>query len=198
MRSSTCRRRRSPAGLRWLILSDNRIAALPESLGDCARLQKLALAGNRLAALPAGIARCGRLELVRLSANRFARWADALPDGLLALPNLSWLAYAGNPFNAGQEAGALETTPIAQVPWAELEVGALLGAGASGHIHAARWRPAGGAERAVAVKLFKGRDHQRRAAGQRDGRVHRGGRAREPHRRRGPHRRSPGRTGKAW
>ncbi len=145
-----------PANLRWLILSDNRIASLPESLGACHRLQKLALAGNRLAALPAGIARCERLELLRLSANRFETLADALPDGLLALPNLTWLAYAGNPFNAGQEARALAATPIAQIAWPELQLGERLGEGASGHIHSARWRPAGGVDRPVAVKLFKG------------------------------------------
>ena len=145
-----------PAGLRWLILSDNRISTLPESLGACHRLQKLALAGNRLTALPAAIARCERLELVRLSANRFETLADALPDGMLALPRLTWLAYAGNPFNAAQEASALEATPIAQIAWHELQLGELLGEGASGHIHSARWRPAGGADRPVAVKLFKG------------------------------------------
>jgi len=145
-----------PAGLRWLILSDNRISTLPESLGACRRLQKLALAGNRLTALPTGIARLERLELVRLSANRFETLADALPDGLLALPNLTWLAYAGNPFNAAQEARALEATPIARIAWHELQLGELLGEGASGHIHSARWRPTGGADRAVAVKLFKG------------------------------------------
>jgi hypothetical protein len=145
-----------PSDLRWLILSDNRIATLPESLGDCHRLQKLALAGNRLAALPAGIARCERLELLRLSANRFASLADALPDALLALPHLAWLAYAGNPFNAAQETRALEATPIARIPWQELQVGELLGEGASGHIHSARWHPNGGGDRAVAVKLFKG------------------------------------------
>ena len=145
-----------PASLRWLILSDNRIAALPETLGDCTRLQKLALAGNRLPTLPAAIARCERLELLRLSANRFETLADALPEGLLALPRLTWLAYAGNPFNADQEARALAATPIARIAWHELELGELLGEGASGHIHAARWRPARGADRPVAVKLFKG------------------------------------------
>ena len=145
-----------PANLRWLILSDNRIASLPESLGACHRLQKLALAGNRLAALPAGIARCDSLELLRLSANRFETLADALPDGLLALPNLTWLAYAGNPFNAAQEARALAATPIAQIAWHDVQLGELLGEGASGHIHSARWRPAGGVDRPVAVKLFKG------------------------------------------
>ncbi len=145
-----------PAGLRWLILSDNRVESLPETLGRCHRLQKLALAGNRLTALPAGVARCERLELLRLSANRFESLADALPDGLLALPHLAWLAFAGNPFNAGQEALALEATPIARIAWRELQLGELLGEGASGRIHSARWHPAGGGDRAVAVKLFKG------------------------------------------
>ena len=142
--------------LRWLILSDNRIQAMPESLGACSRLRKMGLAGNRLTALPAGIARCESLELTRLSANRFERLEDALPDGLLALPRLTWLAYAGNPFNAAQEARALEATPIAAIPWTELQLGELLGEGASGRIWSARWHPAGGGDRAVAVKLFKG------------------------------------------
>jgi len=145
-----------PASLRWLILSDNRIEAMPETLGDCGRLMKLALAGNRLARLPQGIARCERLELLRLSANRFERLEDALPDGLLALPRLTWLAYAGNPFNVAQEARALAATPITHIPWHELQVGELLGEGASGHIWSARWHPAAGGDRAVAVKLFKG------------------------------------------
>jgi len=142
--------------LRWLILSDNRVEAMPETLGACRRLRKLALAGNRLTALPAGIGGCESLELVRLSANRFATLADALPASLLALPRLAWLAFAGNPFNAGQEARALEATPIAHIAWHELQLGELLGEGASGHIHAARWRPAGAGDRPVAVKLFKG------------------------------------------
>jgi len=145
-----------PADVRWLILSDNRVEAMPESIGRCRRLQKFALAGNRLRRLPAGIARCERLELLRISANRFETLADALPDGLLALPRLTWLAYAGNPFNAAQEARALAATPIAHVPWHELQLGELLGEGASGHIWFALWRPNHGDARAVAVKLFKG------------------------------------------
>jgi hypothetical protein len=145
-----------PASLRWLILSDNRIEAMPETLGDCRGLMKLALAGNRLARLPQGIARLDRLELLRLSANRFGRLEDALPDGLLALPRLRWLAFAGNPFNAAQETRALAATPIAHVAWNELQLGELLGEGASGHIWSARWHPSSGGDRAVAVKLFKG------------------------------------------
>ena len=144
------------AGLRWLILSDNRIEAMPESLGACRRLQKLALAGNRLRVLSQGISNCERLELIRLSANDFATWHDALPAGLLALPSLTWLAYAGNPFTLAQEARATQATPIASIPWSALRVGELLGQGASGHIHAARWHTVTGDDRPVAAKLFKG------------------------------------------
>ena len=145
--------------LRWLILTGNRVAEMPATLARCTRLRKLALAGNRLAALPAGIGRCESLELVRLSANRFESVEDALPGGLLALPRLAWLAVAGNPFNAAQEAAAMRSMPIAQIGWHRLRVGALLGEGASGFIHAARWHGDdgngnGGAP--VAVKLFKG------------------------------------------
>jgi hypothetical protein len=148
--------------LRWLILTDNRITALPPTLTDCSRLQKLMLAGNRLRQLPRGMGRLQRLELLRLSANAFARVEDALPDELLALPQLAWLAHAGNPFSAahGHAARAAQSLAAApQVPWAELQLQGLLGEGASGRIHAARWQGAGPAPRPaldVALKLFKG------------------------------------------
>ena len=144
-----------PPDLRWLILSDNRVESLPDTLGRCHRLQKMGLAGNRLRALP-DLSGCGRLELLRLSANRFERVEDALPEALLALPNLTWIAYAGNPFNLAQEERALEATPIRHIPWTSLQVGELLGTGASGFIHRATWHDAPGGARDVAVKLFKG------------------------------------------
>jgi len=142
--------------LRWLILTDNRIARLPATLTDCTRLQKLMLAGNRLTALPAGLDRLQRLELLRLSANRFAQAADALRDDLLALPRLAWLAHAGNPFSAAREQAAQASSPASAIPWTQLQLQGLLGEGASGHIHAAVWQAPGQAEQAVAVKLFKG------------------------------------------
>ncbi|SHN08585.1 serine/threonine protein kinase [Rhizobacter sp. OV335] len=142
--------------LRWLILTDNRIAALPSTLTDCSRMQKLMLAGNRLTRLPAGIDRLQRLELLRLSANAFERAEHALTDELLALPQLAWLAHAGNPFSAAREQAAQATTTVAPIAWRELRLQALLGEGASGHIHAAQWQPADGPAQDVAVKLFKG------------------------------------------
>ena len=145
-----------PPTLRWLILTDNQIETLPETLGRCALLQKLMLAGNRLQRLPATIARCQRLELVRLAANQFPTAADALPSGLLALPQLAWLAHAGNPFNSALEQRATAATTAAPIDWATLQLQGVLGEGASGVIHAATWQPAGAAAQPVAVKLFKG------------------------------------------
>ena len=66
------------------------------------------LAGNRLQQLPASMANCERLELIRLAANHFTE----LPDTLLSLPALSWLAYAGNPFCDRLEAASLRQHPL--------------------------------------------------------------------------------------
>ncbi|GJD77653.1 leucine-rich repeat-containing protein kinase family protein [Methylobacterium gregans] len=135
-----------PSRLRWLTLTDNAIATLPDALGERPMLQKLMLSGNRLGALPASLAGAPNLELLRIAANHFAE----IPDWLPALPRLAWLAGAGNPFEP-----PLPSAPIPDVPWGDLEPGALLGEGASGRIHAARWRRADGPCE-VALKLFKG------------------------------------------
>lgn len=137
-----------PPHLRWLILTDNCLESLPEALGDCVELQKLMLAGNRLSALPASLARLEKLELLRIAANRL----PGLPDALLDLPRLAWLAYAGNPFDSGVAPEA----QAAEVPWRELQVGEVLGQGASGIIRHARWQRPDGSSEAVALKLFKG------------------------------------------
>lgn len=142
--------------LRWLILTDNRIHTLPETLTACTRLQKLMLAGNRLRQLPRGMGRLQRLELLRLSANAFERIEAALPDELLALPQLAWLAHAGNPFSAAREHSAQALAGARAIAWSELQLQSVLGEGASGHIHAASWQPDDGPAREVAVKLFKG------------------------------------------
>ena len=154
-----------PAGLRWLILTDNAIERLPDELGQCDALQKLMLAGNRLRELPASLANCRKLELLRIAANRIERF----PEWLLSLPRLSWLAYSGNPFSEGAEARAISDEQVATLPWQRLALGELLGQGASGVIHRAVMRSeplmtermadessdAIGASE-VAVKIFKG------------------------------------------
>ena len=138
-----------PPKLRWLTLTDNRIETLPDAIGMRPALQKLMLSGNRIARLPETLADAGSLELLRLSANRL----DALPAFLGELPRLAWLAFAGNP--AEDFAPRTSSSPI--VPWALLHQEALLGEGASGRVHAARWDRVGPMEaERIALKLYKG------------------------------------------
>ena len=137
-----------PVGLRWLVLTDNRIAALPDALGRCTDLQKLMLAGNQLTHLPDAMADCQRLELVRVSANALT----AVPEVLLDLPRLAWLACGGNPWSAALEKAAWQAADVPTVQAAQLQWAEVLGQGASGVIHAVQ----DGAGRALAAKIFKG------------------------------------------
>ncbi|SEJ23205.1 Leucine Rich Repeat [Azotobacter beijerinckii] len=141
-----------PPALRWLILTDNQLEHLPDKLGDCTRLQKLMLAGNQLQALPQSLAGLSRLELLRIAANRL----DALPGWLSELPRLSWLAFAGNPFSDASEAEILRQHPLPPIPRSSIELGEILGQGASGIIHRADWQRPGQPAQAMAAKLFKG------------------------------------------
>lgn len=149
-----------PVDTRWLILTDNEICRLPDSMGKLHRLQKLALAGNQLTVLPDAMANCKNLELARLSANRLT----SMPDWLFQLPKLSWLAFSGNDLDqkatgCDQTAAEVETA-IETVRLESIELGDLIGEGASGFIYKAHWRsqPASLAATApqVAVKIFKG------------------------------------------
>lgn len=146
-----------PKHTRWLILTDNKLECLPDSMGDLYRLQKLALAGNHLTALPETMANCKRLELARLSANRFI----SLPDWLFQLPRLSWLAVAGSPLFAKDSPTDLtESKSIGHVRLMDIELGEQIGEGASGVIYKAKWlaQPQwlDGQPLDIAVKLFKG------------------------------------------
>ncbi|MBC7682306.1 MAG: serine/threonine-protein kinase, partial [Ferruginibacter sp.] len=130
-----------PPRLRWLILTDNHVPSLPTEIGQCPQLQKLTLAGNQLQQLPPELVQCQQLELLRISANPMAD-AGALPDWLLHLPGLAWLARAGTP---------PVQTSVNAIRWDDLALQHRLGEGASGVIHQAQWRGD-----TVAVKLFKG------------------------------------------
>ncbi len=138
-----------PAQLRWLVLTDNDIEALPAELGERPQLQKLMLAGNRLRALPASMAQLHKLELLRIASNQLT----TLPDWLLALPRLTWLAYAGNPLCDALE-DTLVHTPSTAIPWPTLALREKLGEGASGIIYRADWRH-DDTDEPVAVKLFR-------------------------------------------
>ena len=134
-----------PPKLRWLVLTDNKIAKLPKSIGDCSLLQKCALAGNTIEELPAEMANCVNLELLRISANQLQH----IPQWLFEMPKLSWVALGGNP-------AAHRVVPNADFDsfsWHDFSVKELLGEGASGLISKAHWNSS---NEEVAIKVFKG------------------------------------------
>lgn len=141
---STFKENALPLSTRWLILTDNALTTLPNSMGDLPLLQKCMLSGNRLTKLPESMSKCHNLELLRIAVNQFS----TLPTFLLNLPKLSWLAYGGNPFCAKHPNC---DTPLKELAWEKLKLKEVLGEGASGLISKAI---VDGKE--VAVKVFKG------------------------------------------
>ena len=138
-----------PSQLRWLILTDNEIEVLPNSLGERPRLRKLALAGNRIKQLPNSMENLVNLELIRLSANQL----EHFPDVLMKLPKLAWFAFAGNPFC--KHPSSLDSVP--KVTTGSYSLNHVLGQGASGVIYHANWTDAQYEfPNEVAVKVFKG------------------------------------------
>lgn len=133
-----------PRDIRWLILTDNAIETLPDSIGDHAQLQKLMLAGNRLTTLPKSMQKLEKLELLRISANQL----QEIPAWLTELPRLSWLAFSANPCTENADIDH----SIAEIHWDEVDKEHTLGEGASGIISKARWQD----QHHVAIKEFKG------------------------------------------
>lgn len=138
-----------PIKLRWLILTDNCIEVLPDSLGERPRLQKLALAGNKLTTLPSTMSQLSNLELVRISANNLTE----CPDHLLRLPKLAWFAFSGNPFSRSN----LNIDSVPSLPASSFTLHDVLGQGASGVISRATWtKNQSTFPDQIAVKVFKG------------------------------------------
>ncbi len=142
-----------PKTTRWLILTDNQIQKLPDSIGELGQLKKLMLAGNQLTELPGSLSQCTNLQLMRISANQLT----SLPDWLFNMPRLAWLAFSGNP--CSEYIGEIDSYAPA-VRLSDIELYEQLGEGASGVIYRAEWinQPESlkGSSQQVAVKLFKG------------------------------------------
>ncbi|MFY0640442.1 MAG: protein kinase [Bermanella sp.] len=138
-----------PLSTNWLILTNNQIEALPNSIGQLTKLRKLALAGNRLTSLPDSMANCEALELIRLSANQLT----TIPDWLLSLPKLAWLGFSGN--SVCKTPNNIEAS-IPQVSLDSVFLNHQIGEGASGIIYHADWQDAKDKNPSIAVKIFKG------------------------------------------
>ncbi len=137
-----------PITTRWLILTNNQIEKIPDSIGDCDKLQKVAFAGNKIKALPESMSNCKKLELLRISANQL----NEIPDWLLHLPRLSWLAFSGNPCSFK----SVFSEELTEIHWSTLQLNKILGEGASGVISKATLTNKSLQKAEVAVKIFKG------------------------------------------
>lgn len=140
-----------PPQLRWLILTDNQIKQLPEALGDCFQLQKLMLSGNQLTSLPITLNKCTNLELIRFSSNCLTEF----PQQLLKLPRLAWLAFSNNPFCSNSKNDLTIDNKIKSYDWNDVQLGSLLGEGASGCIYQAKINHHF-ENQELAIKIFKG------------------------------------------
>ncbi len=142
-----------PPRLRSLILTNNRLAALPAAIGRCDQLQECMLAGNQLPDLPLEMAQCKKLSVLRLSANRLS----TLPRWLLALPELAFLSFASNPCCTPPTANGLPTPRgLVDIPWRDLEIQQTLASTPSTTTSQALWHQSPHYAEDVAVTFFRG------------------------------------------
>lgn len=132
-----------PSSIRGVILTDNKLTTLPESIGQYTQLQKLMLSGNQLAKLPKSILECQNLELLRVAANNL----QESPDWIARLPNLAWYADAGNPFSNSSGVGTRSTREYMPE---DIVLGEEIGRSAMNVVYAAQTH----AGLDVAVKIF--------------------------------------------
>ena len=118
--------------LRWIILTNNCITAIPDTIGHCTKLQKFMLSGNQLTSIPSAITHCTELELVRLACNQLLE----PPMELLQLPKLKWVALGSNPFleSIPPKQGITSRTDGSRKLFRDIDEtsGTVLGQGASG------------------------------------------------------------------
>jgi hypothetical protein len=135
-----------PLTTRWLILTNNQITTLPNSIGDLQFLQKVALAGNQIHTLPDQMQNCKHLGLLRISANQIS----TLPNWIYTLPKLAWLGFAGNPLC---KALPQSSESLPSIGFDELYFDTTIGEGASGVISKGHKLQC---KEPVAIKVFKG------------------------------------------
>lgn len=129
--------------LEQLYLTDNTIVAIPSGISKCSKLRKLQLSHNKLTSVPASLAELPYLELLRVAVNELRD----LPEQLLRAPALAWISLQGNPMTDSRLQLVRMTTRT--IDERDVEVGRVLGSGASGDVYEAKYRG-----RRVAYKVF--------------------------------------------
>ncbi|GAX74334.1 hypothetical protein CEUSTIGMA_g1783.t1 [Chlamydomonas eustigma] len=90
--------------LECLLLDDNALKAVPESIGQCTRLMELSACRNQISSLPASMKLLSKMQALRMMSNCI----HSLPDGLLSqCESLATLQLEDNPLTLD----ALRATP---------------------------------------------------------------------------------------
>ena len=131
-----------PLGLEALTLTENKLTALPRSLGKLKHLKKLMVAGNQLESLPRELLQCTDLEGLRIAANNLREE----PSWLLQLPRLAWYSDSGNPFSPAPR----HETTLPTIPWGDLKLHEKIGESAKNVVYRAT-DPGG---RDIAIKVY--------------------------------------------
>ena len=140
----------------WLILTDNKLTKIPNSIGQCLEMRKLMLANNRLTTLPTSLSNCRKLELLRISCNELTQ----LPDWIYEFPRLAWIASSNNAYSFKSDriysvddiAQRIPRPFIRRMDYDNLLVQGKIGEGASGCVYAVRAKDT---QQPHALKLFK-------------------------------------------
>jgi hypothetical protein len=94
-----------PVSVDWLILTGNLLETLPSDTGRLVHLRKVMLSNNRISSLPDSMQQCEQIELLRLANNKFEA---GIPTWILQLPRLAFLATSGNPCSLDVPAGEIK------------------------------------------------------------------------------------------
>ncbi|HEY8992961.1 MAG TPA: leucine-rich repeat-containing protein kinase family protein [Candidatus Microsaccharimonas sp.] len=132
-----------PEKLKGLILTDNLLSKLPDSIGQYVYLQKLMLTGNQLETLPVTMSALKKLELLRVAGNKLG----SAPSWVSELPSLSWYGDSDNTFNP---ASLSENIPVAEFGRNDILFGEKLGESSKNIVYAATLKSG----QSVAVKMF--------------------------------------------
>src|SRR5260370_4797665 len=81
--------------LQWLSLGDNLFNAFPPSIGNLPQLHELWLNGNRISQLPQTVAELANLQRIKLERNRL----KTLPPSVATMRRLKVIYLEGNPLN---------------------------------------------------------------------------------------------------
>lgn len=106
-----------PPRLRCLILTGNRLTAIPSGIGHCGALEQCLLTDNQLQDLPAELAGCKRLTTLRVSSNRLSKF----PLWLSTLPELAFVSFSNNPCATLITNGVHAPRGLATIPWSDVE-----------------------------------------------------------------------------